>query len=238
MTATPDYKVAVMQPYFWPYLGYFHLMDAVDELIILDDVDFSKGSWLNRNRIPINGTPSWITVPISKSGQLISDKLYQLDRRFFTKLKRTLSHSYPNSYEFENVIDLIEVWENSSINRVVDANVFFLQKIGELLPIVMPKITIHSSLGYRKDTERATRITQAVRAVRGDIYVNLEGGIGLYDPSDFSREGVSLKFIRSSFPPYGPPRRRFIERMSVIDLLLTEPRNRGRWSGPETYRVT
>jgi hypothetical protein len=238
MAAESSYKVAVMQPYFWPYLGYFHLMDAVDELIILDDVNHSKGSWVNRNRIPIHGAPSWVTVPIAKSDQLLSDKTYQLDSRFFTKLRRKLSTAYPKSHELDNALDLIKVWQDSGANRVVDTNVLLLKKLGELLPIVMPRITLHSSLGLPNNTDRVKRIIQAVRAVSGDIYVNLQGGIALYRPSDFSREGIPLHFIRSSFQAYGPPGQPFIERMSAIDLLLREPRNRSRWSGPESYQVT
>ena len=83
-------KIALMQPYFFPYIGYFHLVDAVDTFYIYDNVQYINRGWINRNRILVNGHPTYITLPIEKTSRyaLISDrKISNIEyERFKTKL--------------------------------------------------------------------------------------------------------------------------------------------------------
>src|SRR4030042_5533275 len=64
-------KIAIMQPYFLPYIGYFQLMNAVDEFVIYDNIEFSKKGWINRNRILVNGKDSYITIPLKKDSDYL-----------------------------------------------------------------------------------------------------------------------------------------------------------------------
>ncbi len=69
-------KLAIMQPYFFPYIGYFQLINTVDEFVVYDNIEFTKKGWINRNRILVNGKDEYITLPIKKD----SDFLHVKDR--------------------------------------------------------------------------------------------------------------------------------------------------------------
>ena len=95
-------KLAIMQPYLFPYLGYFQLLNLVDKFVILDDVNFIKGGWINRNRIIVNGEEFMFTVPIRDVSQnkLINDCEISYDEDWSSKLVKTFEQSYKNSEYF------------------------------------------------------------------------------------------------------------------------------------------
>src|SRR4051812_7809722 len=89
-------RIAVMQPYFVPYLGYFQLLAAVDKIVLLDDVNFINGGWINRNRIRVNGQPHWLTLPLAQASQnrLINEINIVDDPAWKRKAVRTLELTY------------------------------------------------------------------------------------------------------------------------------------------------
>src|SRR5712671_2604438 len=89
-------RLAVMQPYFLPYIGYFQLMSAVDKVVLLDDVNFINGGWINRNRIVVNGERYWLTLPLSKASQnsLINEIKIVDDPVWKRKTMRTVELNY------------------------------------------------------------------------------------------------------------------------------------------------
>src|SRR5437016_2945788 len=89
-------RLAIMQPYFLPYIGYFQLLFAVDKLVLLDDVNFINGGWINRNRIAVKGQPHWLTLPLAKASQnrLINEIEIVHDPSWKRKTMRTVELSY------------------------------------------------------------------------------------------------------------------------------------------------
>jgi hypothetical protein len=232
-------KIAVMQPYFLPYLGYFHLIDAVDKFIILDDVKYSKNGWVNRNRILINHELAWLTVPVAKSGSLLREKRYLVDGPFLDKLNRKISRAYPASSDRDFFLELLKDWARGKepMDSVVELNVWMLKKLLSRLPVSKPEFHLMSSFNIQLSSDPTERIIRAVKTLGGEVYVNLSGGRSLYSRHEFIKNGVELRFVDSQFPPYPQSGNAFVPGLSVIDFLLSQESNREDWVGPKSYEL-
>ena len=229
-------RLAVMQPYFLPYIGYFHLLDAVDTLVVLDTVKFPKSGWVNRNKIMIQARESWLTVPVESGGEVISSKSYLTDERFFEKLKRSLARAYGNSGELMNFFELVNKWSSSGQNSVTDVNVFLLKEMLKGLHRRCPNIIKASSLNqdHGSGQERILRIASSLGASK---YINLSGGENLYDELAFKAAGIELLFVQSIFPAYRQRGDVFLPRLSVLDFYLNMGSNSEAWFGPRSYQT-
>ena len=98
-------KVAIMQPYFLPYIGYWNLIQAVDKFIIPDDVNFIKGGWINRNKIIVGGRPFWVSIPLVGVSQnkLIYDLDILADNGWRERVRKTVQETYSNSKNHEKI---------------------------------------------------------------------------------------------------------------------------------------
>jgi hypothetical protein len=225
-----------MQPYFLPYLGYFHLVDAVDAFVILDTVKYPKGGWVNRNRILIEGVDRWLTLPVSSSASSISDKSYVVDHRDVTGLQRMVSRAYPRSPRLGEFQGLLAEWWHSPIRKVSETNMFFVRGIMERLGRVLPRFVNASSI----QTDGATgqeRILKIAQNLGATSYVNLIGGQRLYQKSAFNAAGMELFFVRSQFLEYTQKSPEFVPGLSVLDFFLNETRDAESWIGPESYSL-
>lgn len=219
-----------MQPYFLPYLGYFHLLDSVDLFVVLEDVKYpKKGRWVNRNRILINGQPAWITVPVSITGELISEVDYRSDSEFFTRLRKTLSRAYSKAENLSSVFSYLQRWENSSDTGVSEVNMSLVRMIADLISMKIPKFINSSDLDLDKRLRGQNRILEICRILGADTYVNLPGGRNLYDQDAFLQVGTSLKFIKSNLRPYPQKTASFIPGLSVLDFVLSQNLELSKW---------
>ena len=101
-------KLAIMQPYFFPYLGYYQLVAAVDKFVFLDDVNYTRG-WMNRNRLVISRTVQYFTIPLSGASQ--NQKVFQVEiekgKLWREKMKRSVTQSYSRAPQFKPVVELL-----------------------------------------------------------------------------------------------------------------------------------
>src|SRR5690242_7195515 len=99
-----------MQPYFLPFLGYFQLIQGADIFVIHDDVQYIKGGWINRNRILVNGAPSWITIPVLKASHrlCINQREYHLDQRIIERILRRIEGAYRHAPLFKEGFSLVQ----------------------------------------------------------------------------------------------------------------------------------
>jgi hypothetical protein len=225
-----------MQPYFLPYLGYFHLVDAVDAFVILDTVKYPKGGWVNRNRILIEGVDRWLTLPVSSRASSISEKSYVLDHRDFIRIEKMVSRAYSRSPRLGEFQALLAEWWHSPIRNVSETNMFFVRGIMERLGRVLPRFVNASSV----QTDGATgqdRILKIAQNLGATSYVNLIGGQRLYQKSAFNAVGMELFFVRSQFREYTQKSPEFVPGLSVLDLFLNETRDAESWIGPESYSL-
>ena len=216
-----DKMLAVMQPYLFPYIGYYQLVQAADVFVFYDDVDFIKQGWINRNKILINGDPHVFTVPChnASSNETIHDVIVHENWRD-DKLLKKIRLSYTNANAFDTVFPMIEEtilqdWRKisalaqESVKRVagyLNIDVDFYQS---------SDLPIDASLG------RADRLIELTKHFGGASYINMEGGKDLYDKTYFSEHGVKLQFLKARFPGYNQHHAdTFHPGLSIIDVLM------------------
>src|SRR5690242_20202094 len=198
-------KLAIMQPYFFPYLGYFQLINAVDKFVIYDDITFIKQGWINRNYILLNGAKHLFTIPLKNvsSNTLIHEtKVAPKPFKWQHKLLQTFQHAYQKAPFFKDVFPVIEKIIIGSVNKnISDVATQSIHAVMDYLSI--PKIVVNSSSKYQnanlKNTERIIDICKKEAA---DIYINAIGGTELYDRNQFVENDIVLQFIQPELKPY------------------------------------
>jgi len=222
-------KLAVMQPYFFPYLGYFQLFHAVDLFVIYDDVNFIKGGWINRNFILMNGRSQRITVPLAEASsfKIIADTKLLADRLWREKLLKTLRQAYSKAPHFDRVYALAEGVILSPCNSVAELALRSIRAVANYL-LLTTKIRPSASPYANQSLKGQARILDICRREGADAYYNLPGGEALYDHAAFLAAGVKLHFIRSGEPHYQQFGHDFVPRLSILDVLMFNP--------PETAR--
>lgn len=207
-------RVAIMQPYFLPYLGYFKLMHEVDKFVLFDNAQMNKRSWIVRNRFSPNKhktyyginheAPLLVSLPITKNTQnsLILDQKHAADDFFIRKTIKRFHSWYPNSDEsfFELVYNLMSALnQTKSLVDILELQLKILSKYlrirePELIRSsqVLPRASQNRSLGVNSPQEYIIKVCQKLEAT---TYVNLPNGKSLYDSSKFTDENILLKFV-------------------------------------------
>jgi hypothetical protein len=193
-------RLAIMQPYFLPYIGYFQLMSAVDKFVLLDDVNFINRGWINRNRIAVNGEPNWMTLPLIKASQnrLINEiKIFE-DPSWKRKVLRTVELSYRQAPYFAQVLPLFsEILEEARGPLAI----FLHYQLARMAAYIGLDVRIEktSSVYPKEGRTGQDRILDICGREGADSYLNLRGGRDLYDPAAFSALGIELLFVESNF---------------------------------------
>lgn len=211
-------KIAIMQPYFMPYIGYWQLMSAVDLFVYLDDVNYIKKGWINRNRILVNKKEHKFTLYLQKLSQnsLIKDLKVGENR---PKLLKTLCHSYQKSPYYKERIELVKKIFSSTQENLVDYICESNSLICSLL-CIRTKIVRASSLGYNRITKKEDKILELCKTLRASTYINPIGGKSLYSRKDFEMAGICLEFLKPHLRPYNQSIPDFIPGLSILDILL------------------
>lgn len=214
-------KLAIMQPYFLPYLGYFQLIHAVDKFVILDDVNFIKKGWVNRNRILVNNEPSSFSLPLKSISQNKKiNELYRFrDDKWEKKFFNTLYHSYGKAPFYENVFNLIE----SIIHHEEDnLSQFLTDSLKTLNSYLGIKTTIkRSSENYRNQyLKGAERLIDICHQESADEYINPPGGKSLYNKEEFKEKGINIYFLEPGNVQYNQYKNHFIPGLSILDIMM------------------
>ena len=219
-------KLAVMQPYLFPYLGYWQLLAAVDKFVILDDVNYINRGWINRNRVAVNGKPAWFTVPLVGASQnrLINEMEIVPDNGWKRKMERMMSEAYAQAPEAQDVLPLLHRWlagASGSLSR------FLYETIKEVATFLGIATTIvpSSSIYPKNDLKGQSRILDICRREGATTYVNPPGGSEIYDAELFRRAGIELIFLQPDLHT-GQLQSGADEGvvLSIIDHMLCNPR--------------
>lgn len=214
-------NIAIMQPYLFPYIGYFQLIAAVDRFVIYDDVQWIKGGWINRNRIQIRGQPHFITIPVSAEGNLKPINQRRLAASFpeaALKIMSQLLDAYRQAPYFKSVQDMVQRCLEFDTTNASELVVHSLQEVCQYLNL-QPHFIRSSELPPtgRQGVERVIEIT---KGQGGRVYVNPIGGLDLYQSSQFAADGLELRFLRTLDVSYRQFRVPFIPSLSIIDVLM------------------
>ncbi len=211
-------KLAIMQPYFFPYIGYWQLIASVDNFVIYDDVNYIKQGWINRNNIIANNSPYLISV------QLIGASSFKLINEItvgnnLTKLLKTIEQTYRKSPYFESAFPVIqEIFINNEKN-LAKFLMFSIKTICDYLEI-KTNLMISSELKKDNTLKAQNKIISICKSLQVKQYINAIGGRELYAKEAFSKEGIELLFIKSNVIEYQQFREQFVPNLSIIDVLM------------------
>jgi hypothetical protein len=213
--------IAIMQPYFLPYIGYFQLLAAVDKFIVLDDVNYINRGWINRNRLLLNGITQVFTVPLRGASQnrLICEIELDDGQAWRRKLLRTIRHAYGRAPCYAQVSALMESLINYPSIRLDE---FLLNSLHEIVRYLSLEVEIVSSSRIYKNAhlKGQERILEICQQERASIYINPIGGMDLYDRASFSERDLSLLFLRSRPIGYPQGKGEHILWLSILDVLM------------------
>jgi len=216
-------KLAIMQPYFFPYLGYFQLIDAVDRFVFYDDVSFIKNGWINRNRILVDGAPIYFTVPLVKKSSnnkinqtKIHQGLFPIWRRKFLK---TLEQHYGKAPHFTNVFELVQ-----RILEIDHKNIASLAMNSIILCSNFMRLSCEFGKSSRDFPNMKLggldRIFDVCRKSGAKVFVNSPGGKSLYNKEIFEQNNFSLTFLNSRLNPYPQLNEEFLPNLSILDIMM------------------
>lgn len=211
-------RLAIMQPYFFPYIGYWQLLNLVDLFVIYDDVNFIKKGYINRNSILINGKAQLINLELVGASQnkLINEIHVGKNKK---KLLKTIELNYKKAPYFDNAFAIIhDILENDEENLAKFIG-YSLQKISGYIGITTE--FIYSSNIENKDNKRSQdRIIQIASMTNASHYINPRGGMELYDKKTFLNNNIDLSFIESIPIKYKQFNNTFEPNLSIIDVMM------------------
>ena len=215
-------RVAVIQPGYLPWLGFFELIASSDVFVIYDDVQFDKNGWRNRNRIKTAEGPQWLTIPVLIKGKNkpLNNEVNVKEDLWRKKHLKSLQHNYVKSKYFNDVFGILEKGLNEDTDKLIDIDMFFVNKIKEYLGI-KTDVVLSSDLGV-DGGNKTDRLINICRKFGGTHYYNGAAGKELYKKEDFASLGVTLEFQDYKHPVYTQLYGEFVPYLSVVDLLFNE----------------
>lgn len=217
-------KVGIMQPYFFPYLGYFSLIKAVDKFILLEDVQFIRHGWIERNRVlKSSGGWQYISVPLKKHGQktLIKDIRISYDTEWKKRIISQLSY-YKRAPYFKDVMGVINNLFEENYNSITEQNNMALKTVLNYLNINTPIEIFDSSKTLLEPVlqadEWALNICKAIGGV--EEYWNPPGGISFFNKDKYEKENIKLRFHSVIIEPYNQYDTTFEEALSILDVMM------------------
>jgi hypothetical protein len=215
-------KIAIMQPYFFPYIGYFQLINAVDEFVIYDNIEFTKKGWINRNRILVNDIDSYISVPLKKDSDYlhINERIladtWIIERQ---KILNRVSESYKKAPFFNEAILCFEKCLMYDERNLFDFILHSIQVLMSLLNIET-KLIISSNVPIDHKLKSTDKIIAICKQRGADAYINAIGGFDLYNKEFFMNNNLELKFQKSNSLKYKQFNNEFIPWLSIIDVMM------------------
>lgn len=213
-------RLAIMQPYFFPYIGYYQLLAAVDRFIVYDNIKYTKKGWINRNRMLQNGTDALFTLPLKSDSDTKDVRERELAADFRRdSLLNQIRNAYRRAPYFSQTYPLVE-----QIVRHEETNLFryvanSLAATCEHLGIAT-ELSISSGIAIDHGLKKQDKVLALCEAVGARTYVNASGGKDLYSREAFRERGVELEFIQSrpfEYPQFGGV---FVPWLWIIDVMM------------------
>jgi hypothetical protein len=216
-------KLAIMQPYFFPYLGYFQLINAVDKFVIYDDVNYIKQGWINRNNILLNNSSYQFTIPIEDASSFKTINRTKINRRLYSiwlsKFLKTLDLGYKKAPFYQNVLPVIEKILYGNYEYINQLNAEAIIEVCNHLKIDS-MIQVTSMIYQNSDLKGSDRVIDICKTEKAKVYINASGGEQLYSKEIFKQDGIDLFFLNTQSIYYKQFKNVFIPNLSIIDVLM------------------
>lgn len=216
-----EMRLGIMQPYLFPYIGYFQLINSVDKFVIFDDVNYIKKGWMNRNRILLNGQEYKFTIPLDKASQnkIINEINLTLNNNWKARFLKTIISAYKNAPMFSRVYPLIEKiidFENRNLSTFVSNSIIQICNYLEIkTQIIITSLPYNTA--YLKGQDK---ILEICRIEKAEVYINPSGGREIYRREEFEKQNVRLLFLDSKPVAYKQFESEFKPLLSIIDVMM------------------
>jgi len=216
--------LGIMQPYFFPYIGYFSLIKSVDKWIVFDSVQYIKRGWIERNRIlSSNGSPFYIKVPLNKFHRhsLIKDVTIKNTENWSLKMLEQIKSYKKYAPFYHNVYSFLEESFEFKTNSIVEQNVYLLKKTCEYLEIPF-NYEVFSEMNLSIDQPKAPGdwALNICKSLRAKEYINPIGGMQLFNKDMFEKSNIKIKFIKSRMVKYYQGPGEFHPWLSILDVMM------------------
>lgn len=214
-------KLGIMQPYFFPYIGYWQLIKAVDQFVIYDDVNYIKGGWINRNRILLDNSVKYFNLYMcgSSSNKLINEISVENRNEIINKNKRILEAAYHKAPYFNDVMILVDdilYYKNSNLAQFLENSIKLICNYLQ----IETKIIISSSLIKDNSLKGQDKVIHICNLLGADYYYNAIGGKELYSKKLFQKNGIDLNFLKTECIEYKQFGKNFIPNLSILDVMM------------------
>lgn len=216
-------KIAIMQPYLFPYVGYWQLINVVDKFVIFDDVNYINKGYINRNKILVEGKPYQFTLELIGASQnkLINEiKIGQNSN----KILKTIEINYKKSPYFKNVFPLIKDIFHQKEKNLAKFIGYSLKKITDYFEIDVSYI-YSSDIAKNNNLKNQDKIIDICKILKAKEYVNPINGLNLYDRKMFIQKNIKLSFIKTKKVEYNQFNYKFVPYLSLIDIMMHNNKN-------------
>lgn len=220
-------KLGIMQPYFVPYIGYWQLMNLVDQYVIYDDVNYIKGGWINRNRILVNGVPKYFNVPMRGSSPniLINEVKVDHNKAIIRKNLRSIEGAYKKAPYYEIVYPMLEdiLWcGEENLAKYIEYSFRVIAKYLE----IKTELLVSSDLDKDNMLKGQDKVLAICQQLNATEYYNAIGGQELYSFEAFREHGIQLHFVKTQDILYDQFGDEFQPNLSIIDVMMFNPKNK------------
>ena len=230
-------KLGIMQPYFFPYIGYWQLLNVVDKYVIYDDVNYIKGGWINRNRILVNGVPKYFNLPMLGASPFKKINEIQVNNEnvLIAKNMRMIEGAYKKAPFYGELYPLLEkilYCQQENIASYIKESFMILCDYLE----INTELLVSSELNKNCELKGQEKVIHICKLLQADEYYNAIGGQQLYSFEEFQKEGIKLKFIQTDEIQYKQFDNEFQSNLSIIDVMMFNGKE-GTKKLLEKYRV-
>ncbi|MBO6113875.1 MAG: WbqC family protein [Lachnospiraceae bacterium] len=211
--------LGIMQPYFFPYIGYWQLINCVNKFVLYDDVNYIKGGWINRNRIRINDDIRFFNVPLvgASPNKKINEIQINPNPVLCRKNITTLELAYKKAPYYNDAFPIIYRAVKNNQQMLIDYLYYSICAVCEYLDI-KTEIVLSSKLNKNNELKGQDKVIDICKRLSADTYINAAGGQSLYSTDAFKEKGIDLKFIKTEFIEYNYEK--FIPGLSIIDMMM------------------
>ena len=214
--------IAVMQPYLFPYIGYWQLIHAVDTFVVYDNIQFTKKGWFHRNNILLNEQKRLFTIPLKKDSDYhdVVDRVLSEDSdKQIKKIIVQIENEYKKAPYFNEVFPLVKDIFGFNEKNLFNYIYHSIQQVVEYLRIDT-KIIPSSTLDMDHQLKSEERVIAINKTLHADHYINAIGGLKLYNKDRFTEEGITLNFLKTGDIEYRQFNNKFVPNLSIIDIMM------------------
>jgi len=211
-------RLAIMQPYFFPYIGYFQLIQAADAFVVYDDVNFIKGGWINRNFILVQGDRARITLQLKGASPNVLINQIEVGGNG-RKLLKSIEQAYSRAPQYLRVFPIIEDILTCDKKNLALYLSHGLQRICSYLGL-FPNWYMSSQINKDNDLRGQKKVLAICEQLGSTHYINMPGGKALYDRETFVSHDIQLSFIQQKPLSYRQFGKEFVPNLSIIDVMM------------------